>query len=649
MDVAHTLTAPPSGETAPAITETHISVLVALGDRVYKLKKPVSFGFLDFSAREARQRACHREVELNRRLAPDVYLGVADVVGEDGEVCDHLVVMRRMPASRRLSTLVRSGAPIDGELRDIARRLAVFHAAAPTGPEIATAARIDQVQAVWEANFAEVAPFVGRVLDRQTCDRVESLVRRYLSGRSSLFDHRIALGAARDGHGDVQAEDIFCLDDGPRILDCIEFDDRLRYGDVLADVAFLAMDLERLGAPAAATSFVHSYEELAGTTFPPSLLHHYIAARAHVRAKVACLRYGQGDTGAATVANELLDLARRHLEAARVRLVLVGGLPGTGKSTLAERLAGETGWMLLRSDEIRKDLAGVAHTPPAPVAPGEGLYGPELTAETYAELLDRAARALEQGESVVLDASWADARHRDAAASLARSTVSDLVELCCCAPADLAGQRIRARLARNDGPSDATPDVAAAMADRFDPWPASVAVDTAGALSSSVAVARRATGAKPPDALEMLLDDHRRLRDLLEQLDGEERPVEMSRVFLELVTELAAHEAAEDDVVFPALRAAFPALEPDAGARLDEHREVNELIAEMRDLAPSGFGFCKRASALVYELRAHFAAEEEAIFPHLRAAIDPAGLIALGERIEAAKRKAARPAQPAPV
>src|SRR5207248_5092618 len=168
---------------------------------------------------------------------------------------------------------------------------------------------------------------------------------------------RIALGAVRDGHGDLQAEDIFCLDDGPRILDCIEFDDRLRHVDVLADVAFLAMDLERLGAPEAAATFLARYREFARESYPPSLAHHYIAARAHVRCKVACLRHRQGDDGGADAARGLLDLTARHLEAARVRLVLVGGLPGTGKSTVAAALADATGWVVLRSDEVRKDVA----------------------------------------------------------------------------------------------------------------------------------------------------------------------------------------------------------------------------------------------------------------------------------------------------
>jgi uncharacterized protein len=348
------------------------------------------------------------------------------------------------------------------------------------------------VRAVWEASFRQLEPFIGPVLDPKTCRRVEDLVRRYLAGRERLFDHRIASGAVRDGHGDLQAEDIFCLDDGPRILDCIEFDDQLRYGDVVADVAFLAMDLERLGAPGAASSFLARYREFTGETYPQSLADHYIAARAHVRCKVACLRYGQGDEGSAAAAGSLLDLARRHLETGRVRLVLVGGLPGTGKSTVAAALADSTGWSVLRSDEVRKDVTGLGHATAAIAAPGEGLYQPSVTDETYDAMLQRARVALELGGSVILDASWAADRHRQAARKVAEDTATDSVELRCAAPPELADQRIRARLAAGGDPSDATPAVAAAMAGRFDPWPAASVVDTAGTLESSVTRALKA-------------------------------------------------------------------------------------------------------------------------------------------------------------
>jgi aminoglycoside phosphotransferase family enzyme/predicted kinase len=476
------------------VVETHVSVLVSIGDRVYKLKKPVSMGFLDFSECVLRERACHREVELNRRLAPDVYLGVADVIGEDGEPCDHLVVMRRMPPDRRLAALVRSGDPVEAPLSEIARRLAVFHAGAAMSDEIASAGRREAVQAIWESSFAQLAPFTGSVLDPERCRRVEHLVRSYLGGRGALFDRRIAAGAVRDGHGDLQAEDIFCLDDGPRILDCIEFDDRLRHCDVLADVAFLAMDLERLGAPQAARHFLTRYWEFAGETYPESLAHHYVASRAHVRCKVACFRHDQGDAESAAAARGLLDLALRHLETGRVRLVLVGGLPGTGKSTVAAGLADATGWSVLRSDEIRKDIAGMGHLTAAIDAPGEGLYRAEVTDATYDTMCDRARTALELGESVVLDASWSSGRQRAQARHLADITQSDLVELRCVAPNTVSEQRIRKRLASKLGPSDATPAVLAAMAAAFDPWPSATTVDTTGPVADAVEQARMAAG-----------------------------------------------------------------------------------------------------------------------------------------------------------
>jgi aminoglycoside phosphotransferase family enzyme/predicted kinase len=477
-----------TGEHPPpaAVAETHISVLVSIGDRVYKLKKPVAMGFLDFSTLEARRAACHREVELNRRLAPDVYLGVADIVGPAGDVCDHLVVMRRMPAERRLATLVRAGHGVDDELRRIAHVIATFHASARTSAAIAEAASPQAVRGNWDASFEELQPFVGPVLDRAKCARVEELVHRYIDGRLPLFRQRMVANCVRDGHGDLQAEDIFCLDDGPRILDCIEFNDRLRHGDVLADVAFLAMDLERLGSPEGAGRFLELYRELSAETHPQTLAHHYVAYRAHVRAKVACLRHGQGDATAATAATSLLDLTLRHLEQGRVTVVVVGGLPGTGKSTLAAGIGAARGWSVLRSDEVRKDLAGLGHGERAGSAFGEGIYGPELTEATYRTMLNRARRAVTLGEPVVLDASWTDARRRRQAADLARETTSEFVELRCAVPADLAATRMAQRARKGGDPSDATPEVAAAMASVVDAWPSAVQIDTSGSPEQSL-------------------------------------------------------------------------------------------------------------------------------------------------------------------
>jgi aminoglycoside phosphotransferase family enzyme/predicted kinase len=473
---------------AASVAETHSAVVFFVGDRAYKLKKPVDLGFLDFRSRATREAVCHREVELNRRLAPDVYLGVADVHAPGGDVCDHLVVMRRMPAARRLSVLVTEGEPVEDHLWHLAHLMAAFHARAERSAAADAAAAPDALARRWRDNTDALAASVP-VVEAAAVERAHALAMRYLDGRHPLFERRRVEGRACDGHGDLLADDVFCLDDGPRVLDCIEFDDALRYGDTLADVAFLAMDLERLGHPELGEHFLRSYREHADDTWPASLQHHHVAYRAHVRAKVAAIRAGQGDVGSAAEARRLLAICLGHLEAGRVRLVLVGGLPGTGKSTVARGLGDALGAMVLRSDEVRKELAGLPADRHAPSAFGEGLYRPEQTAATYGELLARAEVGLGMGESVVLDASWGEQRWRRRAREAAGRAGAEVVELRCSVAADVAAERMRSRAAAGGDPSDATPAVAAALAARADPWPEAATVATDGPPSASVDVA----------------------------------------------------------------------------------------------------------------------------------------------------------------
>ena len=470
---------------AAAVAETHISVLFFVGDRVFKLRKPVRFGFVDFTDRSTRKLDCERELALNRRLASDVYLGVADL-WLLGEPVDHMVVMRRLPEDRRLATLARNGGDISGCLRQVAHALVTFHAGALRSTDISAAATGPALRAAWESNFAQTDTFVGPELDERAEQRLRSLASRYLEGREPLLASRIAAGHVCDGHGDLQAEDIFCLDDGPRILDCIEFDDTLRYGDVISDVSCLAMDLERLGRFDAAAELLRNYQELAGDRFPESLVRHHSALHAYVRAKVACLRHAQGEQRVLREARHLHGLALKHLELGRVRLVLVGGLPGTGKSTVSAGLAATRGWVVLRSDEVRKELTGsmsrqsAGSTSKDPAAPAyrDGIYDAETTAATYRVLLERARDALCLGESVVLDASWSDSRWRKTAADVAARSSSDLVELRCDLDPHEADRRLTSRNEQGADVSDATPEVAALMAREFDPWPLAAVVDT---------------------------------------------------------------------------------------------------------------------------------------------------------------------------
>jgi len=474
------------------VRETHSAVVFFLGDRAYKLKKPVDLGFLDFSSRPKRLEACRREVELNCRLSPDVYLGVADVMGLNHWPAEHLVVMRRLPENRRLAYLVRLGVDVTEDVRRLAHVIAAFHGRCERNSRISAEGKRDALAARWASNIAQVRGVAGDWIDQDQVDEVARLVGRYLAGREKLFVDRARRGAIVDGHGDLLAEDIFLMPDGPRILDCIEFSDTLRHLDQLDDAAFLAMDLERLGAPDLAAQFLGWYLEFTGDVAPSSLVHHYVAYRAFVRAEVACLRSAQGDPGAAFDAQRHLDLAESHVREAAVRLVLVGGSPGTGKSTLASGLADELGYSLVSSDRVRKELAGAGENVSMSAAYGEGHYTQEWTERTYADVLSRAELLLAMGESVVLDATWSDPHWRQCAREVARRTSSDIHELRCELAAELAIERI----AERTGVSDADADIAVAVDSRFEDWPEAQPVDTRRDPSDCVAVARQRVAPK---------------------------------------------------------------------------------------------------------------------------------------------------------
>lgn len=462
----------------PAVVETHSAWVVFLGDRAFKVKKPVSLGFLDFSTREHRRSALHEELELNRRLAPDVYLGVGDVVGDDGTPCEHVLVMRRLPDDQKLSALVERGGASAGDVRAIAKVVAAFHAATLTSPDIDAAGAPERIRAKVERDLDELDEHAPGVLDATALVEARRLATRYLDGRDALLRQRVASGCIRDGHGDLLADDVFCLPDGPRVLDCIEFDAGLRHCDVLADIAFLVMDLEWLGAPELAEQLLVGYGEFSGEHHPDSLAHYYVATRALVRAKVAAVRVDQGDLDRRDAATKLLALALRHFRAAQVRLVLVGGAPGTGKSTVAKGLAAHFGWMVLRTDEVRKDVAGVGRASRSADAFDRGIYTSETTGRTYAELLDRAELALRAGESVILDATWAEAAHRASAARLADDVAASLVEIRCDAAPEVAAARIERRRGSESDVSDADPEIARAIRSRFDPWPTATTLST---------------------------------------------------------------------------------------------------------------------------------------------------------------------------
>ncbi|MDH3302652.1 MAG: AAA family ATPase [Acidimicrobiia bacterium] len=474
--------------TSLGVRETHISRLFLTPDRVYKLLKPVSTPFVSFADTDERIVAATNEYELNHRLAPDVYLGTADVE-ENGRLVDRMIVMRRLPEDRQLDRLATSP---DATIRvwEVAKHVAALHAAEPPiTDERSDAASVDTLARRWAENFEALEQLAGTVIDREEFETVRTLVGRYIEGRHRLFAERIAQGWVRDGHGDLRAEHVFCVDDGPRIIDCLAFRDDFRISDVLNDIAFLAMDLHRLAGPELARSLIHDYCEFTYEHHPSTLAHHYVAYRAHVRAKIAAIRLAQGDETAAEEVVAYHQLAHQHLSVGRVRLVLVGGKIGVGKSTVANGLAAAIGATWLRTDEVRK--AGGDVGPPK--------YNVDAQDRVYRGLLEQAEVLLVRGESVVLDATWSYERRRAWARELADRTHSDLTTIQVMAPLELACQRLQIRRAVADDPSDATPELARRLDDRFETWSEAVPISSEGTITETVDAAVRTVVGNAPD------------------------------------------------------------------------------------------------------------------------------------------------------
>jgi uncharacterized protein len=471
------------------IHETHTGLVVLIGDRAYKIKKPIRTEFLDFSTPERRERACRRELELNRRLAPDSYLGVAHLSAEWTGITEPVLVMKRRPDSCRLATMVRSGQPVTEQLMAIAERLARFHKTAERGKTVASQGTAAAVKIRWETNFAELQQFAHTVLDRRRLRAAERMAASFTAGRGPLFAGRVRDARIVDGHGDLLADDIFCLPEGPEILDCLEFDDRLRYVDTIDDAAFLAMDLEFLGRRDLGEFFLDEYSRLAADPAPRSLKDFYLAYRALVRAKVDCVRFTQGHQDASADASRHVDIALDHLEACSVRLAVVGGGPGTGKTTLARGLADRVGAAVISTDEVRRAMQNSGAIGGEAGVLDAGLYSDANVAAVYGEVLRQARIQLAHGRSVILDGTWRDLRRRDQVRQLAIETHSAEIELMCQTSTKTAARRVTARPA--DGLSDATPEIAAALAGGGQQWPEAHHVDTSRPLSESIGFAEK--------------------------------------------------------------------------------------------------------------------------------------------------------------
>lgn len=463
------------------LRDTHISWVFLAGELAYKVKKPVVFPFLDYGTVERRREMCREEVRLNQRLAPEIYLGVVAIVRDgdqyalssedDPAAVEYAVEMRRIEEDRTLAALAGRGELEPRQVAAVGERLCRFHAEAAVAA--ADTDHVDELVADLDENLTTLRDAGRGIVAEASLDAAARFTGAFLAARRTELEARARAGQVRDCHGDLRAEHVIVPARAPLyVFDCVEFNASLRRIDVAADIAFLVMDLARLGADRLARRLAEAYREAGGDLGDDALLSFFAAYRAWVRAKIACLRVHELEPGdperlrQEAEAREFLELGHRFAWQARGPLVLVVcGVAGTGKTTLARRLAELSGWPHVSSDLTRKWLAGLAPTEPG----GEEHYSPEFTMRTYRELGRAAAEGLEQAGGVIVDATF----HRRSERAAFRRGLGDpagsLLVVECRASTDVLLARVRDRQLDRERTSDADSEIVRRQLAEFEP------------------------------------------------------------------------------------------------------------------------------------------------------------------------------------
>ena len=466
--------------------QTHVSVVFLAGPFAYKIKKPVDLGFLNFSTLENRRHFCDEEVRLNRRLAPWVYLAVVPVSQETsgikmdgaGEVVEWAVKMVRLPKEATLENrIVRDDVSVDF-IQALVRKVASFHARAERGEPITAFGRFDLVAGNTRENFEQVAQQIGTIFSPAVFERLRALSEATLAQLRPVIESRAARGMPRDTHGDLRLDHIYLLPDRPSgeqlvIIDCIEFNERFRFADPVADMAFLVMDLVFHGRRDLAWAFAGEYFRASGDEDGRALLPFYTSYRAVVRGKVEDFELlepeiPEAERAAAAArarAHWLLALGELETPGRKPCLLMIGGLPGTGKSSLAAGLVQTACFQWIRSDVVRKELAGISPEDSTRGTYTEGIYSQAWSDKTYAECLRRAEMDLFEGRRVLVDATFSlEQQRRDFLEMAARLGVPS-VFIVCQSSADIVRQRLNDR--RGDA-SDADWSIYREAAERWE-------------------------------------------------------------------------------------------------------------------------------------------------------------------------------------
>lgn len=407
------------------LLQTHISYVFLTGEYAYKVKKPANFGFLDFTSLEKRRHFCHEELRLNQRLSPDLYLAVLPIVENAGQyqlgavdsvqtAVEYALQMRQFPQTMLLSHLFEDEKLTPKIVQQLALQVAVFHASAVTSPEVTAYGSIASVQQVDTNNHAISTPFIGTSQIQTQQDETHAFTTQFFEQHADWFAQRQTQGKIRECHGDLHLNNVCLYQDNIQIFDCIEFNQEFRNIDVIYDVAFMVMDLEFRGRVDLANLFLNTYLEQTGDYTGAALLPLYLSMRAYIRGNVNSLALNDPAISTAEKA-EFLQRGQAYYRQAwdytrrsRGRIILMSGLSGSGKSTVARQLAQKLNAIHVRSDAVRKHLAEIPlyQRGDRGGEVGSGIYTPEMTQKTYGALLELGLLLAQQGWSVILDAKY---------------------------------------------------------------------------------------------------------------------------------------------------------------------------------------------------------------------------------------------------
>ncbi len=450
------------------LMQTHASFLLLTGDYVYKVKKSVDFGFLDYSTLEKRHHFCSEELRLNRQISPELYLEVAAVTQTDkglelngeGEPIEYALKMRQFPQEALLIHQFEQGQLTQEQMEQLGKVVAEFHRQTPTSDYIKSFGTVAKIREAIDNNYQQSLPYIDGPQTRQQFEETKAYSDRFFVEQSAQFEQRIETDKIRECHGDLHLKNIARWDDQILLFDRIEFNEAFRFVDVMYDIGFAVMDMEARGRQDLANGFLNTYLEQTGDWQGVQVLRLYLSRQAYVRAKVTSLMLDDINIPedekeeAWKTAGDYYQLAWQYSQPRQGRLILMSGLSGSGKSTIARQLARATGAIHIRSDAVRKHLAGISLQ-----TRGNGeIYSPEMTAQTYTHLLELGIMVASEGWTVILDAKYDRQGVREAAIAAARDNGLPLAILHCTAPIAI----LRDRLNHRQG------DIADATADLLD-------------------------------------------------------------------------------------------------------------------------------------------------------------------------------------